>query len=101
MSADWVTRVESACAQLVERGEAVTFAAVATRAGVGKATLYRHPELRAVVEEHRRGDREAHSLTGIVVELDLLRQGLEVVAAKVRRHEEELRALRRQVVKQK
>jgi hypothetical protein len=36
------------------------------------------------VEEHRRGDREAHSLSGIVVEIDLLRQGLEAVAAKVR-----------------
>jgi hypothetical protein len=101
MSADMVTRVESACTQLVEGGEAVTFAAVATHAGVAKATLYRRPELRAVVEEHRRGDREAHSLSGIVVEIDLLRQGLEVVAAKVRRHEEELRALRRQISKQK
>jgi AcrR family transcriptional regulator len=101
MSADLVTRVESACTQLVERGVAVTFAAVATHAGVAKATLYRRPELRAIVEEHRRGDREAHSLSGIVVELDLLRQGLEAVAAKVRRHEEELRALRRQNVKQK
>ena len=94
MSADLVTRVESACTQLVEGGEAVTFVSVSTHAGVAKATLYRRPELRAIVEEHRRGDREAHSLSGIVVELDLLRQGLEAVAAKVRRHEEELRALR-------
>ena len=101
MSADLVTRVEAACTQLVEGGEVVTFAAVATHAGVAKATLYRRLELRAVVEEHRRGDREAHSLSGIVVEIDLLRQGLEAVAAKVRRHEEELRALRRQISKQK
>jgi AcrR family transcriptional regulator len=101
MSADLVTWVESACTRLVEGGETVTFAAVATHAGVAKATLYRHPELRAVVEEHRRGDREAHSLSGIVVEIDLLRRGLEGVAAKVRRHEEELRALRRQISKQK
>jgi AcrR family transcriptional regulator len=97
MSSDLVTRVESACTQLVERGEAVTFAAVTTHAGVAKATLYRRPELRAIVEEHRRGDREAHSLSGIVVEIDLLRQGLEAVAAKVRQHEEEIRDLRRQV----
>ncbi len=54
-----------------------------------------------IVEEHRRGDREAHSLSGIVVELDLLRQGLEAVAGKVRRHEEELRALRGQIVQKK
>jgi len=59
MSADLITRVESACTQLVQRGETVTFAAVATHAGVAKATLYRRPELRAIVEEHRRGDREA------------------------------------------
>ena len=101
MSGDLVTRVESACTQLVERGETVTFAAVATHAGVAKATLYRRPELRAIVEDHRLGDREAHSLSGIVVEIDLLRQGLEAVAAKVRRHEEALRSLRRQVSKQK
>jgi hypothetical protein len=101
MSGDLVTRVESACTQLVERGDTVTFAAVATHAGVPKATLYRRPELRAIVEDHRLGDREAHSLSGIVVEIDLLRQGLEAVAAKVRRHEEALRSLRRQVSKQK
>ena len=101
MSADLVARVEEACTELVERGEAVTFAAVATHAGVAKATLYRRLELRAIVEERRRSDREAHSFSGIVVELDLLRQGLEAVAAKVRRHEEELLALRRQVSKQK
>lgn len=101
MSTDLVARVESACTQLVEGGEAVTFAAVATHAGVAKATLYRRPELRAIVEERRHGDREAHSFSGIVVELDLLRRGLEAVAAKVRRHEEELRTLRRQVSKEK
>jgi hypothetical protein len=93
--------MESACNQLVERGETVTFAAVATHPGVAKATLYRRPELRAIVEDHRLGDREAHSLSGIVVEIDLLRGGLEAVAAKVRRNEEELRSLRRQVSKQK
>jgi hypothetical protein len=76
MSGDLVTRVESACTQLVEGGEAVTFTAVAKHAGVAKATLYRRPELRAIVEEHRRGHREAHSLSGIVIEIDLLRQRL-------------------------
>ncbi|HUZ40659.1 MAG TPA: DUF6262 family protein [Acidimicrobiales bacterium] len=101
MSAEMVARVESACDRLVEQREAVTFAAVAAHAGIAKATLYRRLELRAVVEEHRRGDREAHSLSSIVIELELLRQGLEVVAAKVRQHEEELRALRRRTIKKK
>jgi hypothetical protein len=95
MSADLTTRVESACAQLVDACAPVTFIAVAARTGIAKATLYRRAELRAIVEERRIASREAHTLSGIVVELDQLRQGLEAVAVKVRRHEEELRTLRR------
>lgn len=101
MNSDLVTRVEAACADLVEGGEAVTFTAVAERAEIAKATLYRRRELRAIVEERRMGDREAHTLSGIVVELDHLRQGLEALAAKVRRHEEELRSLRRRTGRQR
>ena len=96
MSADLVAKVESACTQLIEEGRVITFAGVAAHAGVAKATLYRRRELRAIVEEQRRNDREAHSLNGIVVELELLRQGLEAVAARVRRHEEVIRSLQRQ-----
>lgn len=99
MNTDLPRRIESACAELVEAGEQVSFTAVAARAGISKTTLYRRPELRAVVEEHKRADHEAHSLSGFVIELDHLRQGLEAVAAKVRRHEEELRRLRRRVAK--
>lgn len=95
MSAELNTRVEQACAQLTAAGAPVTFTAVAARARIAKATLYRRPELRAIVEEQRIGSREAHTLSGIIVEIDHLRQGLEAVAAKVRRHEEELRTLRR------
>jgi len=97
MSEGEILRVESACVQLIEAGENVTFTAVAARSGMAKATLYRRAELRAVVEEHRLRNREAHTLTGLVVEVDQLRQGLEALAAKVRRHEEELRSLRRKV----
>ena len=53
MSPDLVIRVEAACAQLVEAGQTVTFTAVAARAGIAKATLYRRPELRAIVEGRR------------------------------------------------
>lgn len=95
MSSDLVRRVEAVCTALVEKGQPVSFTAVAAGAGIAKATLYRRPELRAIIEERRMGDREAHTLSGIVVELDHLRQGLEAVAAKVRRHEEQLRSLRR------
>jgi hypothetical protein len=95
VSQDLAIRVEAACAALADAGAAVTFTAVAARAGIAKATLYRRPELRGIVEEQRIGSREAHTLSGLVVEIDHLRQGLEAVAAKVRRHEEEIRALRR------
>ncbi|MDA8265446.1 MAG: DUF6262 family protein [Actinomycetota bacterium] len=94
---DLASQVEEACRALVEEDSAITFAAVADHVGVSKATLYRRPELRAAVEEHRARARDAHSLAGIVVELDHLRQGLEAVAAKVRHHEEEIRQLRRQL----
>jgi AcrR family transcriptional regulator len=90
-----IAQIEDACAALSDEGAAITFAAVAERVGISKATLYRRPELRAVVEEHRTRGRDAYSLSGLVVELDHLRQGLEVVAAKVRHHEEEIRKLRR------
>ncbi len=95
MNAQLIARVEQACAQISDVGSPLTFAAVAARVGISKATLYRRPELRAVIEEHRRRGREAHTLTGLVVELDQLRHGLEAVAAKVRRHEEVLRDLQR------
>jgi hypothetical protein len=95
MKLDPVVRVEAACAQLADTGAPVTFTAVAARAGIAKATIYRRPELRAIVEERRMGSREANTLSGLVVEIDHLRQGLEAVAAKVRRHEEEIRTLRR------
>ncbi len=99
MSAPLVARVEQACAQIIDDGATLTFAEVASRSGTSKATLYRRAELRSIIEEHRSRNREAHTLTGLVVELDQLRQGLEAVAAKVRRHEETLRRLQRRADK--
>ncbi len=85
-------RVEEACAELVAAGEALTSTAVAARAGVGRATLYRNPELRALVEEHRARDREANTLSGLTQEVAQLRTSLEAVAARVRRHDEQIRS---------
>ena len=90
-----LARVEAACAELTDAGETVTFTAVAARAGVGRATLYRRPELRALVEEHRTRAREAHTLSGLAAEIRHLRTSLEAVADNVRRHEETLRRLTR------
>jgi AcrR family transcriptional regulator len=88
-------RVEDACTELLLAGQPVTFDAVAARTGLGRATLYRNPDLRAVIEEHRTRGREAHTLTGLATEIAHLRIALDAVAANVRRHEEELRRLRR------
>ena len=88
-------RVEHACQDLLTTGAAITFDAVAAHAGIGRATLYRRPELRAIIEQHRREGREALTLTGLQVQIDQLRLALEAVAAKARRHEEELRHLKR------
>jgi hypothetical protein len=100
MSDDRLARVEQACIELAAAGEDVTFDAVAARAKVGRATLHRRPELHAIVAEHRRQGKEALTLTGLAVQLDQLRQGLEAVAAKVRHHEELLRKLNRSATKQ-
>ena len=95
MSNELPHRVEQACAELLASGAELTFDAVAARAGVGRATLYRRPELRALVEEHRLRGREALTLTGLAVEIDQLRTSLQALAAKVRRHEETIRRLER------
>jgi AcrR family transcriptional regulator len=87
-------RVEDACADLILTGQPVTFDTVADRAGLGRATLYRNPDLRAVIEEHRARGREAHTLSGLASEIAHLRTAVETLAATVRRHEDELRRLR-------
>jgi hypothetical protein len=94
-SAVLVPRVEQACQDLLRAGQAVTFAEVGQRTGLGRATLYRRPELRAVVEEHRRRSHDALTLTGLAVEVDQLRRGMEALAARVRTHEEAIRRLAR------
>ena len=66
-------------------------AEAAARSGIARSTLYRRPELRAVIEEHRQRHREPLTLTGITVQIDQLRAGIEALAAKVRRLEEQLR----------
>ena len=90
---DRLARVEAACIKLAQDGHPITFDAVADCAEIGRATLYRRQELRAVVEEHRVRDREANTLSGLARDIDDLRTALDAVAGKVRRHEETLRGL--------
>ena len=95
MTDELAIRVENACQHLLTTGAAITFDAVAAHAGIGRATLYRRPELRAIIEQHRHEGRDALTLTGLQVQIDQLRLALEAVAAKTRRHEEQLRKLHR------
>jgi len=95
MTGDLLATVEQACAQLAARGLPVTFTEVATRSRTSKATLYRRPELRAVIEEHRAQARSALTISGLAADINLLRQGLEALAARVRHHEELIRDLQR------
>jgi hypothetical protein len=88
-------RVEQACTDLAAAGQPVTFTAVAAQAGIGRATLYRNPELRALVDEHRARAREAHTVPGLATEVAQLRTGLEAVATTVRRHDQAIRRLQR------
>jgi hypothetical protein len=93
MSDDYLDRVETVCAKLTEHGETVTFPTVATRTGIGRATLYRRPELRAIIEDARARGREAHTLSALATEIRHLHTALEAIAEKVRHHEELLRRL--------
>jgi hypothetical protein len=95
-SPDTITCAEQACSQLAEDGHPVTFTAVAALAQISRATLYRDPALRALVDEHRHRSAEANTLTGLAADISALRTALEAIAGRVRRHEEQLRQLSRQ-----
>ena len=89
-------RVRDACTQLVRAGAPVTVDAVAQAAGISRATLYRRRELRTTIERHRDPTGQQLTVTGLADQIDQLRDSLEAVADRVRRHEEELRRLKKQ-----
>ncbi len=94
-SKETLAKVERACAELLRDAEPITFPAVAERAGISRTTLYRDENLRTVVEEHRQRGRAPRTLSGVVGEVQHLRDAVEAIAERVRRHEEQLRRLRR------
>jgi AcrR family transcriptional regulator len=83
--------VRSACTELLRAGERVTFPKVADRAGISRATLYRQRQLRELIDQHRHPAGETLTLTTLAAQVGQLQQTLEALAAKVRRHEEQLR----------
>lgn len=92
---DTIARVERACTDLTHADRQVTFTAVADATGLSRATLYRNPDLRAIITEHRTHAEQAGTLGGLSSEIAHLRTALEAIADKVRRHEERLRRLER------
>lgn len=89
------TRVETALHDLTAADQVVTFTAVADRLGIARATLYRNPTLRALVDQHRLNQIDTRSLSGLNTEIAHLRTALEAIADRVRAHEERLRHLER------
>lgn len=90
-----LARVEAACTALTAAGQPVTFTGIAARAQISRTTLYRRPDLRAVIHDHKSKGQDADTLTSLATQLDQLHRSLEAVAAKVRRHEETIRRLDR------
>lgn len=90
-----VDRVRAACETLAAAGADITFAAVAAESGVSRATCYRRRELRTIIDGYRSRHGEMLTLTGLTDRVDNLTQALDAVAARVRRQEEEIRALKR------
>jgi len=88
-------RVRAACEQLLASGLDVTFTAVAATSGISRATCYRDRSLRSVIDTYRSRHGELLTITRLADRLDTLTQTVEALAAKVRKQEEELRALKR------
>ena len=85
--------VEIACTELANQGAAITFTAIADHTGISRTTLYRNPQLRAVIEDHRHRSHDPRTLTGLAAEIGHLRTGIEAIADRVRQQEERLRRL--------
>ncbi len=90
---DLVARVEATLGALATADQPITFTAVAEHAGLARASLYRNPTLRALVEQHRLGQIDTRSLSGLSTEIGHLRTALEAIAERVRGHEERIRRL--------
>ena len=66
--------------------------AIAAATGLSRSTIYRSTELRSIVEHHKHPETPMASLTD---ELATLRTAVNSLAEQVRRHDEQLRRMRR------
>lgn len=93
MTESTLAKVERVCAEFVTNGYPITFTAVAEHARIGRATLYRDPQLRAVIDEHRTRQTDARTLSGLATDVAHLRTAVEALAEVVKRHDEQLRKI--------
>lgn len=85
--------IETICRELADAGQPVTFTTIAQRAGISRTTLYRDPELRTIIEEHRHRSHDPRTLASLTAEIGHLRTALTALADRVRHQEERLRRL--------
>lgn len=96
---DIPSRVEQACIDLADNKRPVTFTAVAEAAKISRATLYRNPTLRAIVEQHRQASAPTSTLNRLDEDVATLRIAIEELADRIRRHDEQIRRLNRLTIK--
>ena len=94
MTSPTLNKIERACADLTRNGRPITISAVAEHTGISRSTIYRNPELRALIEHHRQVAPDG-SMTAITDELATLRQAVQTLADTVRHHDAQLRQLGR------
>lgn len=94
MTSPTLNQIERSCADLARNGRAITIAAVAERARISRSTIYRNPELRAIIEHHQHAAPDG-SIIAITDELATLRQAVQTLADTVRQHDTQLRRLTR------
>jgi len=94
MTSPTLNQIERACADLARDGHPITIAAVADRASIARSTIYRNPELRAIIEHHRQATPDDSIIT-ITDELATLRATVQTLADTIRHHDAQLRRLSR------
>ncbi len=88
-------RVRATCEELLATGHDVTFTAVAATSGISRATCYRDRDLRAIIDAYRSRHGNLLTLTALADRIDNLTQTVDALAASVRKHEEQIRTLKR------
>ncbi|AST00139.1 transposase [Geobacillus thermocatenulatus] len=92
-------KVEEAIKRLIRANESINFNSVAKEAGVAKATLYNHPELRERIETLRQQQAQAPTAKQIKREMNESNKDalIESLKRKIKKLEDENKQLREQL----